>query len=74
MCATCGCGKKGAMPYNKKNDKAQDAKSTKGLNPKEKAAFEKADKKHRKPKNQADDKKIDTKIIAGIKKKEAKKK
>lgn len=45
MCATCGCGKKGAMPYNKKSDKSQDKKDTKNLSLKGKAAFEKSDKK-----------------------------
>jgi len=43
MCATCGCGKKG--PMSKKADKKQDAKVMKGMSPKQKSAFEKADKK-----------------------------
>ena len=34
-----------SKPYNKKNDKPQDKEDTKGLTPKGKAAFEKADKK-----------------------------
>lgn len=56
-------------PYNKKNDKAQDAKDTKNLTPAQKKKFEAEDKKHRKPKNQADDAKMDKKIISKIKKK-----
>lgn len=55
--------------YTEKSDKAQDAKTTKGLSPKEKAEFKKMDKKHRKPKSQEDDAKMDKKIVAKIKKK-----
>jgi hypothetical protein len=55
--------------YTEKSDKKQDAKDTKGMSPKEMAAFKKADKKHRKPKSQEDDAKMDKKIIKKIKKK-----
>ena len=51
--------------YTKKSDKKQDAKDTKGMSPKQKAAFHKADKKHRKPKSQEDDRKMD---VANVKK------
>lgn len=57
------------LPYTKNNDKSQDPKTTKGLDPKEKAKFKKADKKHREPKNQDDDKNIDEAIVAKIEKK-----
>ena len=39
------------MKYTKDSDKKQDAKTTKGLDKKQKAMFEKMDKKHRKPKS-----------------------
>jgi hypothetical protein len=55
--------------YTEKSDKKQDAKDTKGMTPKQKAAFHKADEKHRKPKSQEDDAKMDKKIIKNIKKK-----
>lgn len=55
--------------YTEKSDKKQDAKDTKGMTPKQKAAFKKADDKHRKPKSQEDDAKMDKKIIKKIKKK-----
>jgi hypothetical protein len=58
--------------YTKASDKKQDAKTTKGLSPKEKAMFEKADKKHRKPKSQEDDKAMDVKIVSKIKAKRKK--
>lgn len=56
------------MKYNEKNDKKQDAKTTKGMTPKQKAAFKKADDKHRKPKSQEDDKRMDEKIAKRIRK------
>jgi hypothetical protein len=55
--------------YTEKSDKKQDAKDMKGMTPKQKAAFHKADDKHRKPKSQEDDAKMDKKIIKKIKKK-----
>jgi hypothetical protein len=55
--------------YTEKSDKKQDAKDMKGMTPKQKAAFKKADKNHRKPKSQEDDTKMDKKIIKKIKKK-----
>jgi hypothetical protein len=55
--------------YTEKSDKKQDAKDTKGMSPKQKAAFKKADEKHRKPKSQEDDAKMDKKIIKKLKKK-----
>ena len=71
MCSSCGCGKRGAMPYNKKNDKPQDKKSTKNLSPKGKAAFEKADKKQPKSTkdNMAEDRAWDNKMVKKIAKK-----
>lgn len=59
--------------YTEAADKKKDAKMTKGLSPKEKAAFEKSDNKHRKPKSLEDDAAIDRKIIKGIKAKRKKK-
>lgn len=61
------------MPYNEKNDKKQDAKTTKGLDKEEKAAFKKADDAHgkrNKPESQTADRKIDEKIVKKIKNKE----
>ena len=58
------------MPYNEKNDKKQDAKTTKGLDKEEKAKFEKMDKAHgkkKKPKTIAEDRKKDDAIIKKIK-------
>lgn len=68
MCATCGCGKKG--PMKKAADKKQDAKVTKGMTPKQKGAFEKADKKMdaKKPSAKADAK-MDKALAAKLKKK-----
>lgn len=64
MCATCGCMGK------KKADKKQDAKVMKGMNPKQKAAFEKADKKMDKKKPSAkEDAKMDKALAKKIKKK-----
>ena len=57
------------MKYNKTNDAKQDAKTTKGLDKKQKAMFKKMDKKHRKPKSQEDDRKMDAAIVKKIKKK-----
>jgi hypothetical protein len=57
------------VKYNKANDSKQDAKTTKGLDKKQKAMFEKMDKKHRKPKSQEDDRKMDVAIVKKIKKK-----
>lgn len=56
------------MKYTEKSDKKQDAKTTKGMTPKQKAAFKKADDKHRKPKSQEDDKKMDEKIAKRVRK------
>jgi len=68
MCATCGCGKKG--PMSMKADKKQDAKVMKGMTPKQKAAFEKADKKMDKKKPSAKaDAKMDKALAKRIKKK-----
>jgi len=58
------------MPYNEKNDKKQDAKTTKGLDKEEKAKFKKMDDAHgkkNKPETQTADSKIDEKIIKKIK-------
>ena len=60
------------MKYTEKSDKKQDAKTTKGLDPKEKAMFKKMDKKHRKPKSQEDDTKMDKAIVKKIKSKRKK--
>lgn len=61
------------MPYNEKNDKKQDAKTTKGLDKEEKAKFKKMDDAHgkrNKPETQTADRKIDEKIVKKIKAKE----
>lgn len=58
------------MPYNEKNDKKQDAKTTKGLDKEEKAKFKKMDDAHgkkNKPETQTADRKIDEKIVKKIK-------
>ena len=55
--------------YTEKGDAKVDKKLLKKLTPKQKAEFEKQDKKHRKVKYQDEDTKIDKKIIAKIKKK-----
>jgi hypothetical protein len=58
------------MPYNEKNDKKQDAKTTKGLDKEQKAKFEKMDKAHgkkNKPESQTADRKIDERIVKKIK-------
>jgi hypothetical protein len=62
MCATCGCGKKA--------DKKQDAAAMKGMSPKQKAKFKKADKKMDKKKpSPAEDNKMDKALAKKIKKK-----
>lgn len=53
--------------YSEKKDKAVDAKRMKGMTTKQKAAFKKADKAHKKPKTMAEDAKLDKKIINKIK-------
>jgi hypothetical protein len=61
------------MPYNEKNDKKQDAKTTKGLDKEEKAKFKKMDDAHgkrNKPETQTADRKIDEKIVKKIKNQE----
>lgn len=58
------------MPYNEKNDKKQDAKTTKGLDKEELKKFKKADNAHGKrnnPETQTADRKIDEKIVKKIK-------
>jgi len=58
------------MPYNEKNDKKQDAKTTKGLDKEDRAKFKKADNAHgkrNKPETQTADRKIDEKIVKKIK-------
>ena len=54
--------------YTEVKDKAKDAKMTKGLTPKQKAAFKKLDDKHKKVKTMAQDRAIDKKLIAKAKK------
>ena len=58
------------MPYNEKNDKKQDAQTTKGLDKEEKAKFKKMDDAHgkrNKPESQTADRKIDEGIVKKIK-------
>lgn len=55
--------------YSEKKDKAVDAKRMAGMSAKQKAAFKKADKTHKKPKTMAEDAKVDKAIISKIKKK-----
>lgn len=57
------------IPYTEKNDKKVDAKLLKNLTPKQRAAFNKLDEKHRKVKWQDQDTAIDKKLIAKVKKK-----
>ena len=76
MCMSCGCGKKkGEKGYGKGKaaDKKQDAKTEKGMSPKQKAAFEKADKKMdaKKP-SKAEDLKKDKALADKLKKKSGK--
>jgi hypothetical protein len=63
MCATCGC-------RDKKADKKQDALAMKGMDPKQKAKFKKADAKmdKKKPSKKADAK-MDKDLAKKIKKK-----
>lgn len=56
--------------YTKPKDKAQDKKTTRGLDKEQKAEFEKMDKKHRKPLTQNEDKNLDEANVARIKEKE----
>jgi hypothetical protein len=74
MCVSCGCNKKkGQAGYgkgpSKSADKKQDAKVMKGMSPKQKSAFEKADKKMdaKKPSAKADAK-MDKALAAKVKK------
>jgi hypothetical protein len=60
----------GTKPYNKLNDKAQDAKTTRGLGKDELAKFEKMDKQHRKPVNQKEDTYMDKANVERIKERE----
>ena len=60
------------IPYNEKNDKKQDARTLKGLTPKQRAEFERLDKKHRKVKWQSQDEAIDKKIVSKVKAKKSK--
>ena len=53
--------------YSEKKDKAVDAKRMKGMTPKQKAAFKKADKAHKDPKTMEKDAQIDKAIIRKIK-------
>ena len=58
------------MPYNEKNDKKQDAKTTKGLDKEELKKFKKMDDAHgkrNKPETQTADRKIDEKSVKKIK-------
>ena len=53
------------LPYNEKNDKKQDAKTTKGLNAEERKEFKKLDDAHgkrNKPETQEADRKIDERL------------
>ena len=54
--------------YTEKADNVKDAKMTKNLTPKQKAAFKKLDDKHKKVKTMAQDRAIDKKLIAKAKK------
>lgn len=60
----------GTKPYNTKNDKAQDVKTTRGLDKEQKAKFEKMDKSHRKPVNQKEDTYMDKANVERIKERE----
>lgn len=64
--------KKGVLPsmakYTEKADKKADVKMVKGLTPKQKVAFKKADEAHKKVKTMAADKALDKKILAKVKK------
>ena len=56
--------------YTKPKDKAQDKKTTRGLDKEQKAEFEKMDKRHRKPLTQTEDRNIDEANVERIKEKE----
>ena len=60
----------GTKPYNTKNDKAQDDKTTRGLDKDQKAKFEKMDKLNRKPGNQNEDHYMDKGNVERIKERE----
>ena len=60
----------GTKPYNRLNDKAQDANTTRGLGKEEIAKFEKMDKQHRKPVNQKEDTYMDKANVERIKERE----
>lgn len=80
MCAKCGCGCKPGKPASgckctcatckAARDKKQDAKLEKGMSPKQKSAFEKADKKMDAKKPSAkEDAKMDKALAKKVKKK-----
>ena len=83
MCAKCGCGCKPGKPSKgckctcasckaarKGEDKKQDAKVEKGMSPKQKAAFEKGDKKmDAKNPSPSEDKKDDKALAKKVEKK-----
>jgi len=60
----------GTKPYNRLNDRAQDAKTTRGLDKEEKAKFEKMDKQYRKPVKQKEDTYMDKANVERIKERE----
>lgn len=62
------------LPYNEKNDKAQDSKLMRSMSPAQRAAFKKLDEKHRKVKYQDQDAKIDQRLATKARKAVAKKK
>jgi len=67
MCKKCGKGKCACGP-TKAADKKQDAKTTKGMSPAQKAKFEKEDKKmDKKPMSRKEDTKKDTALAKKIK-------
>ena len=67
MCKKCGKAKC-ACSVKKAADKKQDAKTTKGMTPAQKAKFAKEDKKmDKKPLSAAEDKKKDTALAKKIK-------
>jgi hypothetical protein len=67
MCKKCGKGKCACGP-TKAADKKQDAKTTKGMTPAQKAKFEKEDKKmDKKPMSRKEDTKKDNALAKKIK-------
>jgi hypothetical protein len=67
MCKKCGKGKCACGP-TKAADKKQDAKTTKGMSPAQKAKFEKEDKKmDKKPMSRKEDTKKDNALAKKIK-------